>query len=294
MSGSLFARTLNRNKAVLLLVVVALMWSSAGVLIKLIPWHPLAIAGVRSAIAVLVFLLVVKKPAFTGSPLQLGAAVAYAVTVTTLVLATKMTTAANAVLLQYTAPVYVAFFSALFLKERITRLDLVTVAVVCGGMVLFFLDKLTAGSILGNFYGVLSGISFGAFAVLLRAQKEGSPLESVLLGNVLTFVFSLLVLVRQPVMAWTGWAALLALGVLQMGIPYLLYCLAIKSVTALDAVLIPVIEPILNPVWVYLLLGEAPGPRAALGGVLVLGTVTVRCLLPLRQRKNAADCGTRT
>lgn len=286
LSGSLLTRTLNRNIAVLFLVIVALMWSSAGVLIKLIPWHPLAIAGARSFIAVLVFLLVVRKPKFTGSPQQLGAALAYAITVTTLVVATKMTTAANAVLLQYTAPIYVALFSALFLKERITRIDVITVVVVFGGMVLFFLDKITMDNIVGNIYGVISGITFGAFAVLLRTQKDGSPLESVLIGNLLTAVCSAFVLVRQPAMEWSGWAALLALGVLQMGIPYILYCLAIKYVTALDAVLIPVIEPILNPIWVFLFLGETPGPRAALGGVLVLCTVTIRCLLPLWQRKN--------
>ncbi|NLM52802.1 MAG: DMT family transporter [Firmicutes bacterium] len=274
----------------MLLVVVALMWSSAGVLIKLIPWHPLAIAGARSAIAVIVFLLVVKKPKFTGSPSQIGAAVAYAVTVTTLVVATKMTTAANAVLLQYTAPIYVAFFSAWFLKERITRLDIITVVIVFGGMILFFLDELSLHNFVGNLYGVISGISFGAFAVLLRTQKDGSPLESVLLGNLLTSICSVFILLRQPAMEWTGWVALLALGVLQMGIPYILYCLAIKSVTALDAVLIPIIEPILNPVWVFLMLGEAPGPRALLGGVLVLCMVTMRCLLPLWQRKNSAGC----
>lgn len=290
MSESLLTRPLNRSKAVMLLVVVALMWSSAGVLIKLIPWHPLAIAGARSAIAVIVFLLVVKKPKFTGSPSQIGAAVAYAVTVTTLVVATKMTTAANAVLLQYTAPIYVAFFSALFLKERITRLDIITVVIVFGGMILFFLDELSLHNFVGNLYGVISGISFGAFAVLLRTQKDGSPLESVLLGNLLTSICSVFILLRQPAMEWTGWVALLALGVLQMGIPYILYCLAIKSVTALDTVLIPIIEPILNPVWVFLMLGEAPGPRALLGGVLVLCMVTMRCLLPLWQRKNSAGC----
>lgn len=290
MSESLLTRPLNRSKAVMLLVVVALMWSSAGVLIKLIPWHPLAIAGARSAIAVIVFLLVVKKPKFTGSPSQIGAAVAYAVTVTTLVVATKMTTAANAVLLQYTAPIYVAFFSAWFLKERITRLDIITVVIVFGGMILFFLDELSLHNFVGNLYGVISGISFGAFAVLLRTQKDGSPLESVLLGNLLTSICSVFILLRQPAMEWTGWVALLALGVLQMGIPYILYCLAIKSVTALDAVLIPIIEPILNPVWVFLMLGEAPGPRALLGGVLVLCMVTMRCLLPLWQRKNSAGC----
>jgi len=290
LSESLLTRPLNRSKAVMLLVVVALMWSSAGVLIKLIPWHPLAIAGARSAIAVIVFLLVVKKPKFTGSPSQIGAAVAYAVTVTTLVVATKMTTAANAVLLQYTAPIYVAFFSAWFLKERITRLDIITVVIVFGGMILFFLDELSLHNFVGNLYGVISGISFGAFAVLLRTQKDGSPLESVLLGNLLTSICSVFILLRQPAMEWTGWVALLALGVLQMGIPYILYCLAIKSVTALDAVLIPIIEPILNPVWVFLMLGEAPGPRALLGGVLVLCMVTMRCLLPLWQRKNSAGC----
>lgn len=273
--------SLSRGKAVMLLVAAAVMWSSAGILIKLVPWHPLAIAGVRSAIAVAVFLIIIKKPVWNGSYEQLGAAVAYAVTVITLVMATKMTTAANAIVLQYTAPVYVALFSAWFLKERTTPADWLTVFFVMGGIILFFLDELTTGNMIGNIYGILSGISFGAFALLLRKQKDGSPLESVLLGNLLAFLVSIFTVIRQPPLEASGWAALIALGVFQLGVPYALYCIAIKYVSALDAVLIPVIEPLLNPLWVFIFLAEVPGPRALYGGIIVLCAVTVRCLLPV-------------
>ena len=196
--------SLSRGKAVMLLVAAAVMWSSAGILIKLVPWHPLAIAGVRSAIAVAVFLIIIKKPVWNGSYEQLGAAVAYAVTVITLVMATKMTTAANAIVLQYTAPVYVALFSAWFLKERITPADWLTVFFVMGGIILFFLDELTTGNMIGNIYGILSGISFGAFALLLRKQKGGFPLESVLLGNLLAFLVSIFTVIDSLPEA-SGW-----------------------------------------------------------------------------------------
>ncbi|HHX74028.1 MAG TPA: DMT family transporter [Firmicutes bacterium] len=282
-------KKLNRRQAVALLIITAVLWSSGGLLIKLIPWHPIAIAGGRSALAAIILAAVIRRPRWSGSPAQWGATLVYVGTVVFFVAATKLTTAATAILLQYTAPVYVALFGAWFLHERTTRADWLTVLVVLGGMVLFFLDSLTPGRILGNICGILSGISFGAMALFLRKQKDGSPLESVLCGNLLTLLIALPFFVRQPALDTAGWLALLALGVFQLGIPYLLYCLAIKYVSALDAILIPVIEPVLNPLWVLLLLAEVPGPRTIAGGILVLCAVTVRCLLPARGQEQKTD-----
>ncbi|MCR3921237.1 MAG: DMT family transporter [Firmicutes bacterium] len=286
---SLLARQLHRSQAIILLIITAVMWSSGGILIKLIPWHPIAIAGGRSAMATLLFLIVIRKPKWNGSLAQVGAAIAYAGTVTFFVAATKLTTAANAILLQYTAPVYVALFGAWLLKERTSRADWFTVLAVVGGMILFFLDDLSPGNLLGNVFGMLSGVSFGALALFMRKQKDDSPLESVLLGNVLTVLIALPFFFRQPAMEMSGWVALGGLGLFQLGIPYVLYCVAIKYVTALDGILVPVIEPILNPLWVLWFLGEKPGPWALVGGFLVLSSVTIRCLLPIWSRKSIAD-----
>ena len=275
-----------RTKALLLLAVTAILWSLGGLLIKSVDANPLAIAGTRSAIAAVMLLLVLKKPKFTWSFAQLGAALAYAATTTLFVTATKTTTAANAIFLQSTAPIYVALLSAWLLKERIKLLDWITVFIVMGGMVLFFLDNLSPTGILGNVIAAASGVSFAFFAIFMRMQKDGSPLESIFLGNLITAAIGLPFLSRS-VPNTTGWICLVILGVVQLGLPYILYSMAIKHVTALEAILIPVIEPLLNPVWVFLILGESPGPLAFIGGLIVLAAITGRCVLavlPYRKR----------
>ena len=270
--------TRQRTRALLLLVVTATLWSLGGLLIKSVNANPLAIAGTRSAIAIVVLLLVLKKPKLTWSFAQIGAALAYSATTILFVTATKTTTAANAIFLQSTAPIYVALLSAWLLKEKIKLLDWITVLIVMGGMALFFLDNLSSTGIFGNLVAAASGISFAFFAIFMRMQKDGSPLESILLGNFLTAAIGLPFLSRSVPNA-SGWLCLVILGVVQLGIPYILYSKAIKHVTAMEAILIPVIEPLLNPVWVLLMLGEAPGPLSLIGGLIVLTAITVRCVL---------------
>ncbi|SPF36878.1 conserved membrane hypothetical protein [Candidatus Desulfosporosinus infrequens] len=267
-----------RHRALLLLVATAILWSLGGLLIKSVNSNPLAIAGTRSAIATVVLLLVRRKPKFTWSFAQIGAALAYAATTILFVTATKLTTAANAIFLQSTAPIYVALLSAWLLKEKIKLADWITVMIVMSGMILFFLDNLSTTGIVGNLIAATSGISFALFAIFMRMQKDGSPLESIILGNLLTAAIGLPFLAHS-VPDSSGWVCLAILGVVQLGIPYILYSKAIVHVTALEAILIPVIEPLLNPVWVFLMLGEAPGPLALLGGLVVLVAITIRCVL---------------
>ena len=262
-------------KAIGFLIVTAILWSSGGLLIKWISWNPMAIAGMRSAVAALVLLVALRRPHLTWSSAQIGGAIAYTVTVILFVLANKLTTAANAILLQYTSPIYVALFGAWFLGERATWLDWATILVVIGGMGLFFFDDLTTGGFWGNVCAISSGVTFACFVLFMRKQKNDSPLESVFLGNILT------ALIGFPFMFQTmpnasSWVGLLLSGMLQLGLSHVLYSVAIKHVAALEAILISVIEPILNPVWVLLVLGEAPGPWAFLGGFVVLVSVTVR------------------
>lgn len=243
----------------------------------MVNWNPVAIAGSRSAIAALAMLAIIRRPRFTWSFAQIGGAVAYAATVILFVTANKLTTAANAILLQYTAPIYVALFGAWFLGERASWLDWATLAAVLGGMVLFFLDKLSVAGMLGNVVAIASGVALAGLALFLRKQKDGSPMESILLGNALTALIGLpFMLKSSPGSA--GWLGIVLLGVFQLGLPYVLYALAIKHVTAIEAVLIPVIEPILNPLWVFLVVGEAPGTLALAGGAVVLVAVTFRCV----------------
>ena len=264
-----------RYKAIGFLIVTAILWSSAGLLLKMISWNPIAIAGMRSAIAAIVLLAFLRRPHMTWSSAQIGGAIAYTVTVILFVSANKLTTAANAILLQYTSPIYVALFGAWFLRERATRLDWITISVVMGGMGLFFLDDLTTGGFWGNVCAISSGVTFACFVLFMRKQKNDSPLESVFLGNILTALIGL-PFMFQTVPNASSWVGLILAGVIQLGLSQVLYAAAIKHVAALEAILIAVIEPILNPLWVLLIMGEAPGPWALLGGFIVLASVTFR------------------
>jgi drug/metabolite transporter (DMT)-like permease len=264
-----------RHKAIGFLIVTAILWSSGGLLIKWVSWNPIAIAGMRSAIAALVLLAFLRRPHLTWSSAQIGGAIAYAVTVILFVSANKLTTAANAILLQYTSPIYAALFGAWFLGERATRLDWITIIAVMGGMVLFFLDDLTTGGFWGNMCAISSGVTFACFVLFMRKQKNDSPLESVFLGNILTALVGF-PFVFQAMPSASSWVGLILSGVLQLGLSHVLYATAIKHVTALEAILIQVIEPILNPLWVLLIMGEVPGPWAFLGGFIVLVSVTIR------------------
>ena len=253
-------------------------------LIKSVVWHPLAIAGARSAIASLVILLYLGKPEINWSWPQIAGALAYAGTVILFVTATKLTTAANAILLQYGAPIYVVFLGKWFLNEEASREDWWAVVAVLGGMVLFFFDQLQWGSLLGNIIAVLSGWSFAFLIIFMRMQKDSSPLESVLIGNIfaaligLPFMFEYL----PPPGAWVN---LIFLGTVQLGLSYILYSIAIKGVTALEASLIPVIEPILNPLWVFLAIGEIPGKWALAGSAVILTSVILWFLKKNREKK---------
>lgn len=273
-----------RSKAMLILAATAAMWSIGGLLIKMVDANPLAIAGVRAAIASAVMLIYLRKPKFNWSVPQVGAALTCSATSILFVTATKTTTAANAILLQSTAPIYVAILGFWLLKEKTTKYDWLTVAVVMGGMALFFVEGLSTQGLLGNVCAVLSGITYAFFVIFMRMQKDGSPLESTLLGNIITAIIGIPFLFRSAP-STSGWIFLLILGVFQLGIPYVLYSAGIKKATALEAVLIAIVEPILNPVLVFLVLGEVPGLYALIGGAIVLVSITLKCVLTIMPLK---------
>jgi drug/metabolite transporter (DMT)-like permease len=272
------------TRSVGLLLVAALCWSLAGVLFKYVEWPGLAAAGGRGLIAaVFLTLFCGRRLHFTWSPVQLGAAAAYAACTVLFALANKLTTAANAILLQFTAPVWVALLGAWFLGERTRRADWITIAVVLAGLSLFLYDGLQLGDTTGQLVALASGVAFAAMTILMRKQKDTSPLESIILGNVLGFLVGVPALWSAPALPTSGWIALALLGTIQLGLAYLLYAKALKHVTALEAVLIPIIEPVLNPVWVMLAIGEKPSVLALVGGVLVVGAVAIRASQSIRQ-----------
>ena len=271
--------TLHR-RAVWMLLAAAFFWSLGGVLIKWIEWNPVAIAGMRSLIgAALIGGVFHRELRIDGSFEQIGGALAYAGTVVLFVMANKLTTAANAILLQYTAPLYVILFSPWFLGERVHRRDWLILLVMMSGMVLFFLDELTLTGYWGNLIALIDGGCFGWMALFMRRQKDGSALSSLLLGNLIAGTIGL-PFMFQSMPDWSGWIGLILLGVVQLGLPYILFALALRHVRAIEGILIPMIEPVLNPVWVFLMLGERPGAWALLGGTIILGAVIFRASHP--------------
>jgi drug/metabolite transporter (DMT)-like permease len=276
------------TRAIFQLIAAALCWSLAGLLIKAVDWPPLAVSGGRGVIAAIFLVLTNRRLNFHLSRDQLIGAFAYAACTISFCVATKLTTAANAILLQYTAPVWVALFGAWFLGERATRADWLTIVVVLGGMSLFFADGLELSHLLGNTIALISGICFAGMTIALRKQKDGSPVESIILGNLIAFVVGLPWIIGAPPLTNLGWTALFLLGTVQLGCSYWFYARAIKKVTALEALLIPVIEPILNPIWVVIALHEKPSRFALAGGAIVLTAITLRAVVSIRNRRTDA------
>jgi drug/metabolite transporter (DMT)-like permease len=265
----------------LLLLAAAMLWSLGGVLIKSIDLNPAAIAGSRSLIALVVMTLAMPGVLRKVSRRTIPGAIAYSATVFLFVVATKLTTAANAIFLQYTAPIYIAMIGPWFLGERTNWQDWLLVLLALSGVGLFFLDQLSFQGLSGVVAALASGFAFAWLAVLMRHQKAGSPEAVVLLGNAFTFLMTLPWMFPILRIEQNG-PRLLLLGIVQLTIPYLLYSVAIRHVRALDASIISIIEPILNPVWVMLATSERPAFWSIVGGIIVLTTSLTRSLLASR------------
>jgi drug/metabolite transporter (DMT)-like permease len=288
----------DRERALVLLALCGLLWSTAGVLIKLVDWNAAAIWSARSAIAAAA-LWAIGRPSFARiSAAEWRAACALATTTGLFILANKLTTAANAILIQYSAPIWVALLGSWLLGERASRLDWLTIAVVLGGIALFFVDQLTLDHAAGNLVALAAGIAMALNALSLRkvALSRGEagpldPLRPILLGNLIGAVLGAPFLFASPPPGVIGWAALLGLGLVQQAASYLCFAWALRHAAAIDAVLVPVIEPILSPVWVAIAIGEIPGPWALVGGVIVVGAVTSRTLLGRRVAGRSGTSG---
>jgi drug/metabolite transporter (DMT)-like permease len=278
-----------RGRAVVTLLVVGLLWSTAGALIKYVVWPPMAIWGLRSGIAAGA-LIGLYRPSWRGiTATEWASALALALTTALFVLANKWTTAANAILIQYSAPAWAALLGALLLGERATRIDWITIGLALCGVALFFFGKLAFDHLAGNAVALAAGVAFATNVVLLRKIARapdgvhGSALRAMILGHVIAAVIGLPFAAVAPAMPVSGWVAMVVLGVLQQTVPTVLYAWAIKRVTAVEGLLIPIVEPVLSPVWVWLAFGERPGQWALFGGAIVIGAITLRGLAPTRR-----------
>jgi DME family drug/metabolite transporter len=275
----------------LFVFAAALLWSSGGLFIKWTTLSGLELSFCRSFLAMFTVALFTRREGFGLNRLMLIASVLYAVLLILFVLATKETTAANAIFLQYTAPVYVLILEPLIYKEKFRSRDLITVLICLGGMALFFVGQLRPQDIAGNLMALASGLCFALYFLLLRhpRAREVNRASSVIYGNLLA------VIVTAP---W-GFAAIPSinlhdalsvtyLGVVQLGVAYTLFTVGMaRGVRSLDAGIICYIEPVLNPVWVFLVLGEKPSGWALLGGTIIVVAVMCHMLLDARLKRKA-------
>lgn len=278
-----------RNKSVLLIFLAALLWSTGGALIKVTSLDAFQTSLWRSLFASLVIALFARPQKLALDSTTVVASLAYAATLILFVLGTKLTTAANAILLQYTAPIYVLVLAHAFLDEKITRIGGITVALCVMGMAIFFLDKLSPEGMVGNISALCSGIAFAVMTVFLRKNKGGEPVSAILFGNIWIVVSCAMISLAQnpslEAFSLSSKDAMVTgfLGVFQIAIPYMLFVYAIKHIPALEASLLSMLEPILNPIWVMLFVGEFPSVNAAIGGSVIISAVALQHVVAARQ-----------
>lgn len=263
------------------MLLCAFLWSIAGIFIKLIPWNSLVIAGWRSFIAMFCVIAYMKAThlRFSLNKLSVLNGIFLSLTFLLFVSANKLTTAANAIVLQTTAPVFILILSAVFLGQRFCRADYITVALTLGGISLFFFDQLSGGHLTGNILGVLSGFTMGCMFVISGKADDSARMSGILMGHLFTALVGIpMSFVFDTPVTKSAVACILVLGIVQLGIPYVLYGLAVRSCPPLVCSLLGTLEPLLNPVWVFIFDGEAPGPFALMGGVVVIVTITVWCV----------------
>ena len=272
-----------KNRAMLLMVITAAMWSLGGIFIKLISWSPFLIAGIRSGISgsIMAMYMAATHTRFKLNRYSVLAGVGLAFSATLFTIANKLTTAANAIVLQYTAPIFILLISALFFKQKMQKQDVLVVCITMGGMVLFFLDQLSPGNMLGNVFGILAGIFLAQMFVMVGrgGDDDATRMSGIMIAHVLTLLIGLPIGIPQTTeIAAIEIVYVIILGVFQLGIPYVLYGIASRDCPPLACSLIGMLEPLLNPVWVAIFIGEGPGPFALVGAVIIIATVSWWCI----------------
>jgi drug/metabolite transporter, DME family len=275
----------------LLVLGAALLWSTGGLFIKANNLTPYELSCGRALFAAATVALLTRREGFGLNVVTCVASVIYAALLLLFVIATKLTTAANAIFLQYTAPIYILLLEPLLYRERYRWQDFVVVACCLAGMSLFFVGKLRAEDIEGNLAALGSGICFAGFYLLLRhpRARRVNRASSVIYGNLLLGFLTLPALVAGAAQLSVRNVEVMAyLGVVQIGVAYTLLTLGVaRGVKSLDASIIGYIEPVLNPIWVFLFLGERPAPWALVGGALIILAVLAHTLWSARTRRRA-------
>lgn len=278
------------------MVLCGVLWSTAGIFIKWINWNPLIISGFRGLISAGVLYAYMK---LTGRHIKVGrnslmTAVGLGGSATLFTIANKLTTAANSIVLQFTNPIFILIIFALFFGRKLRKGDVLAVAIIMGGIALFFFDQLTPGKMLGNIVAIGAGVLLAVMYVFTGESQDDDDMRitgvffahilSFFVGLPFAFIYTPEVILPREILC------LLALGIFQLGLSYVLFCIASKDCSPLACSLIGALEPLLNPVWVFIFDGEAPGIFALIGGVIVIGTICLWCIYDAKVDKKTLEC----
>ncbi|MFA5011839.1 MAG: DMT family transporter [Ignavibacteria bacterium] len=279
------------RKGLVYISVTALLWSSSGLFIKVLSdLNAFQISFYRSIIAALTIFIILyikeKRITFETDKLTILASVFYSGILIFFVLANKLTTSANAIFLQFTAPIYLLFLEPLFLKTKFRRKDLVTIIICVCGMFLFFMGKLEIGNIYGNLIAILAGICFALFSLFVKWKKtsgSNNTILSVVYGNLLIGIICFPLVNSELTLSPTEFFILFYMGVVQIGISYFIFNIGIRYVSATESMVIGMLEAIFNPIWVFLGVGEVPAPSAVAGGLIILAAILFHNFLPIKK-----------
>ena len=265
---------MKQSKGILYVLAAAVLFSLGGLCIKLIPWSPLAINGTRNLISVMIIGIYLKSIGhkIVINPAVLFGAICMSATTTLYTIANKLTTAANTIVLQFTAPVFVIFLMWIFFKERPKRVDILASAAVFVGILFFFIDGLSSGNMLGNVIAVISGVAY-AGVFMLNSFEGSDSLSSIFLGQALSAVTCIWFVFGETDFGMTAIGGILALGIFQVGLAYIFMSKGLEVVPAVTASLTTAVEPILNPILVAAFYHEMISPLSFAGAVIVITAV---------------------
>lgn len=273
-TGGNKTRNTGMTGSILCVLAASVCFSTGGLLVKLIPWSALAINGARNLIGACVigcYLLIKKHRLVFSRAVFIGALSMIGLT-TFFTIANKLTTAANTIVLQFTAPVFVILFMTLLFHTKPKKEDIITCAAVLLGVVLFFIDGLRSGNLAGNLIAILSGVCY-AGVFMMNASENADAVSSCFIGQLAAGVVFSPFCLRETDFSPRALLAVLALGAVQVGLAYVLFSIGIQRTPPVTASLITGTEPILNPLWVAIFFHERITPMAAVGAAIVIGSI---------------------
>jgi DME family drug/metabolite transporter len=266
------------QKGLLYVFTAALLWSSGGLFIKLISLSAMQLSFFRCSVAAITFAIIFRNRILLVNKLSVLNSFIYAIVLISFVIATKTTTAANAIFLQATAPIYVLIFEPLLTKSKYERINIITVGVCTIGMILFFVGKLAPGHLEGNLVALISGITFAALFLGMKKNEPQYQQSSIFWGNIIVAIVCLPFVTSLEVLTVSDLWMVTFLGVFQIAFAYAFFVAGLKRVYAVEASIIAMVEPVFNPVWVFIGYGEVPAISAIFGGLIIIIAITMRTL----------------